>query len=81
MTQDQIAAIGERPLNIGMVCPYSFDEPGGVQIHAIELCAELQRRGHRVSLIGPGSSARGCRSSWNAVAPASRSATTVPWPG
>lgn len=37
-----------------MVCPYSFDEPGGVQNHAIELCTELQRRGHRVSLIGPG---------------------------
>ncbi|HIW95926.1 MAG TPA: glycosyltransferase family 4 protein [Candidatus Corynebacterium gallistercoris] len=41
-------------MRIGMVCPYSFDEPGGVQIHAIELCAELQRRGHSVSLIGPG---------------------------
>ena len=41
-------------MRIGMVCPYSFDEPGGVQIHAIELCAELQRRGHTVSLIGPG---------------------------
>ncbi|AWT26094.1 MULTISPECIES: glycosyltransferase family 4 protein [Corynebacterium] len=44
-------------MKIGMVCPYSFDEPGGVQIHAIELCEELQRRGHEVSLIGPGSDA------------------------
>ena len=59
MTQDQLAVTGERPLNIGMVCPYSFDEPGGVQIHAIELCAELQRRGHRVSLIGPGEQREG----------------------
>lgn len=41
-------------LSIGMVCPYSFDEPGGVQAHAIDLCRELRRRGHRVSLIGPG---------------------------
>lgn len=41
-------------LHIGMVCPYSFDEPGGVQAHAIDLCKELQRRGHTVSLIGPG---------------------------
>lgn len=41
-------------MHIGMVCPYSFDEPGGVQIHAIELCSELQSRGHTVSLIGPG---------------------------
>ncbi len=42
-------------MKIGMVCPYSFDEPGGVQIHAIDLCEELRRRGHDVSLIGPGS--------------------------
>ncbi|RAV32716.1 glycosyltransferase family 4 protein [Corynebacterium heidelbergense] len=41
-------------MRIGMVCPYSFDEPGGVQNHAIELCEELLRRGHHVSLIGPG---------------------------
>lgn len=41
-------------MKIGMVCPYSFDEPGGVQIHAIDLCTELIRRGHEVSLIGPG---------------------------
>lgn len=42
-------------MRIGMICPYSFDEPGGVQIHAIDLCTELQKRGHEVSLIGPGS--------------------------
>ena len=39
-------------MRIGMICPYSFDEPGGVQIHAIDLCTELIRRGHEVSLIG-----------------------------
>ncbi|MEY8565364.1 glycosyltransferase family 4 protein [Corynebacteriaceae bacterium 7-707] len=43
-------------MKIGMVCPYSFDEPGGVQIHAVDLCTELIRRGHEVSLIGPGGS-------------------------
>lgn len=42
-----------------MVCPYSFDEPGGVQIHAIDLCTELRKRGHEVSLIGPGKSTEG----------------------
>lgn len=42
-------------MRIGMICPYSFDEPGGVQIHAIDLCTELMKRGHEVSLIGPGS--------------------------
>ncbi len=36
-----------------MVCPYSFDVPGGVQVHAIDLCTEFQKRGHQVSLIGP----------------------------
>ncbi|QNH96947.1 glycosyltransferase family 4 protein [Corynebacterium anserum] len=45
-------------MSIGMVCPYSFDEPGGVQAHAIDLCTELQRRGHSVSLIGPGKDPR-----------------------
>ena len=46
-------------MRIGMVCPYSFDEPGGVQIHAIDLCSELRKRGHEVSLIGPGKSTEG----------------------
>ncbi|ALA67318.1 glycosyltransferase family 4 protein [Corynebacterium lactis] len=42
-------------MRIGMVCPYSFDVPGGVQVHAIDLCEELISRGHEVSLIGPAS--------------------------
>lgn len=40
-------------MKIGMVSPYSFDFPGGVQIHALDLCEEFRRRGHEVSLIGP----------------------------
>lgn len=40
-------------MRIGMVCPYSFDVPGGVQAHAIDLCEEFRARGHEVSLIGP----------------------------
>lgn len=40
-------------LKIGMVSPYSFDVPGGVQAHAIDLCEEFIARGHTVSLIGP----------------------------
>lgn len=42
-------------LRIGMVSPYSFDVPGGVQAHAIDLCEEFISRGHTVSLIGPAS--------------------------
>ena len=40
-------------MRIGMVCPYSFDVPGGVQAHALDLCEEFRRRGHEVSLVGP----------------------------
>lgn len=41
-------------MRIGMVCPYSFDHPGGVQIHIQDLCAELRRRGHEVEVLAPG---------------------------
>ncbi|WP_296135693.1 glycosyltransferase family 4 protein [uncultured Corynebacterium sp.] len=42
-------------MRIGMVCPYSMDDPGGVQAHAIELSEQLIRRGHIVSLLAPAS--------------------------
>lgn len=45
---------GARPLRIGLVCPYSFDVPGGVQHHVRELAAELQARGHQIRVLGPG---------------------------
>ncbi|AZA11555.1 glycosyltransferase family 4 protein [Corynebacterium gerontici] len=40
-------------MKIGIVCPYSFDEPGGVQAHIIDLAEELIRRGHTVRVLGP----------------------------
>jgi phosphatidylinositol alpha-mannosyltransferase len=40
-------------LRIGLVCPYSFDVPGGVQFHVRDLAEELQRRGHWVSVLAP----------------------------
>ncbi|MCX5045319.1 glycosyltransferase family 4 protein [Aldersonia sp. NBC_00410] len=40
-------------MRIGMVCPYSFDVPGGVQAHVAELAAVLIERGHRVSVLAP----------------------------
>ncbi len=43
-------------MRIGMVCPYSFDKPGGVQSHVLDLSAELVRRGHQVRVLGPASS-------------------------
>ncbi|WKD59171.1 glycosyltransferase family 4 protein [Corynebacterium caspium] len=40
-------------MRIGIVCPYSFDEPGGVQAHIIDLADTLISLGHEVSVIGP----------------------------
>lgn len=42
-----------RGLKIGIVCPYSFDVPGGVQGHVIDLARALIGRGHRVSVLAP----------------------------
>jgi phosphatidyl-myo-inositol alpha-mannosyltransferase len=41
------------PLRIGLVCPYSFDVPGGVQFHVRDLAEALQRQGHTVSVLAP----------------------------
>ncbi len=40
-------------MRIGFVCPYSFDEPGGVQAHILDLATKLQHMGHQVQVIGP----------------------------
>ncbi|SDS47907.1 Phosphatidylinositol alpha-mannosyltransferase [Paraoerskovia marina] len=42
-----------RPLRIGIVCPYSFDAPGGVQFHIRDLAEELMERGHSVDVLAP----------------------------
>lgn len=41
-------------MRIGLVCPYSFDVPGGVQAHVLGLARELRVRGHEVSVLAPG---------------------------
>ncbi|MCQ4607796.1 MULTISPECIES: glycosyltransferase family 4 protein [Corynebacterium] len=40
-------------MKIGIVCPYSFDEPGGVQAHILDLAESLLRQGHEVKVLGP----------------------------
>jgi phosphatidylinositol alpha-mannosyltransferase len=40
-------------MRIGLVCPYSFDVPGGVQFHVRDLAEHLIRDGHEVSVIAP----------------------------
>lgn len=42
-----------RPLRVGIVCPYSFDVPGGVQFHVRDLAEALIERGHTVSVLAP----------------------------
>jgi phosphatidylinositol alpha-mannosyltransferase len=41
-------------LRIGIVCPYSFDVPGGVQNHVRDLAETLIDLGHHVSVLAPG---------------------------
>src|ERR1700693_1738481 len=43
-------------MRIGMVCPYSFDVPGGVQSHVLQLAEVMRSRGHDVSVLAPSSS-------------------------
>ncbi|MDR7329469.1 glycosyltransferase family 4 protein [Corynebacterium guangdongense] len=40
-------------MRIGIVCPYSFDEPGGVQAHILDLSRVLIEGGDHVEVIGP----------------------------
>ncbi len=40
-------------MRIGLVCPYSFDVPGGVQFHIRDLAEHLLAHGHEVSVLAP----------------------------
>ncbi|MEP6761350.1 MAG: glycosyltransferase family 4 protein [Sporichthyaceae bacterium] len=40
-------------MKIGIVCPYSWDVPGGVQFHVRDLAEVLLARGHEVSVLAP----------------------------
>jgi len=40
-------------VRIGIVCPYSFDAPGGVQFHVRDLAEHLLTHGHEVSVLAP----------------------------
>ena len=45
-------------MRIGMVCPYSFDVPGGVQSHVLQLAEVMRARGQDVSVLAPASPGR-----------------------
>jgi phosphatidyl-myo-inositol alpha-mannosyltransferase len=40
-------------MRIGVVCPYSFEVPGGVQAHVVDLALALRRMGHEVDVLAP----------------------------
>ncbi len=40
-------------MRIALVCPYAWDEPGGVQVHVRELGERLRGRGHEVLALTP----------------------------
>jgi phosphatidyl-myo-inositol alpha-mannosyltransferase len=40
-------------VRIGLVCPYSFDVPGGVQFHVRDLAEYYLAQGHEVSVLAP----------------------------
>ena len=40
-------------MRIGVVCPYSFEVPGGVQGHVVDLAKALRALGHEVDVLGP----------------------------
>jgi len=42
-------------MRIGMVCPYSFDVPGGVQSHVLQLAEVMTAHHHDVSVLAPSS--------------------------
>jgi phosphatidylinositol alpha-mannosyltransferase len=40
-------------VRIGIVCPYAWDVPGGVQFHIRDLAEHLLAQGHHVSVLAP----------------------------
>jgi phosphatidylinositol alpha-mannosyltransferase len=41
-------------MKIGIVCPYSFDHPGGVMQHILDFSKSLIEKGHIVKVLAPG---------------------------
>ena len=40
-------------MRIGLVCPYQWDVPGGVQYHVRDLAETLRAMGHHVEVLTP----------------------------
>lgn len=66
-------------MNIGLVSPYSWDVPGGVNRHVGQLATCLREKGHRVTVIAPGGeSGEGFHSAGRSLpVPANRSVANI----
>ena len=53
-----------KKIKIGMVCPYGWDTPGGVQTHIRELTQHLLDEGHQVSVFAPVSNEENISDEW-----------------
>ena len=53
-----------KKIKIGMVCPYGWDNPGGVQTHVRELTEHLIAEGHQVSVFAPVSNEENIKDEW-----------------
>ena len=53
-----------KSLRIGMVSPYGWDTPGGVQVHIKELAENFIAKGHHVSVIAPVSDESSITEEW-----------------
>ncbi len=52
-------------MRVGLVCPYSFTRPGGVQNHVLGLAGWLKKQGHQVSILAPGEPPSGMLASYS----------------
>lgn len=53
-----------KKIKIGMVCPYGWDSPGGVQTHIRELTRHLLDEGHQVSVFAPVTNDESIQEDW-----------------
>ena len=67
-------------MRVGLVCPYSFDVPGGVQAHVADLARTLIGLGHHVSVLAPGDDSEGAVEFPEFVVPSGRS-VPIPYNG
>ena len=67
-------------MRVGLVCPYSFDVPGGVQAHVADLARTLIGMGHQVSVLAPGDDSEGDVEFPDFVVPSGRS-VPIPYNG